>query len=84
MNINKNIAISENGFVFNPSTGDSFSLNPIGTDIIKLLKEEKSVSEIVSELCKKYEVEKYNLENDINDFVFILEQYQLIENEGKN
>ena len=84
MNINKNIAISENGFVFNPSTGDSFSLNPIGTDIIKLLKEEKLVSEIVTELCKKYEVEKYALENDINDFVFILEQYQLIENEGKN
>ena len=84
MNINKNIAISENGFVFNPSTGDSFSLNPIGTDIIKLLKEDKSVSEIVNQLCKKYNVEKHLLEKDIHDFVFTLEQYQLIENEGKN
>jgi hypothetical protein len=26
MNLNKNLAISENGFVFNASTGDSFSI----------------------------------------------------------
>ena len=42
MQINKNIAISDSGFVFNPSTGDSFSTNQVGLEIIRLLKENKS------------------------------------------
>ena len=35
MKLKKNIATSESGFVFNPSTGDSFSLNTIGAEILK-------------------------------------------------
>ena len=41
MKLKKNIAISDSGFLFNPSTGDSYSVNPIGTEIIELLKEGK-------------------------------------------
>ena len=38
MKINRNLAISENGFVFNPTTGDSFSVNEIGALIINEIK----------------------------------------------
>ena len=41
MKIKKNIAISDSGFIFNPSTGESFTVNPIGVEIITLLKEDK-------------------------------------------
>jgi hypothetical protein len=44
MRIKKNIAISESGFIFNPAVGDSYSTNPIGAEIIKMLKESKSVA----------------------------------------
>ena len=37
--LKKNIAVSESGFVFNPTSGDSFSLNTVGTEILKLMKD---------------------------------------------
>ncbi len=30
MNVKKDIAISDSGFVFDPTTGESYSVNPIG------------------------------------------------------
>ena len=33
MKIKTNIALSDSGFLFNPSTGDSYSVNPIGQEI---------------------------------------------------
>ena len=43
MKMRKNIAVSDSGFIFNPGTGDSFSTNPIGMEIISMIKEEKKV-----------------------------------------
>lgn len=80
MKINKNIAISETGFVFNPVTGESFSVNPIGIEIINLLKEDKSLDDIVKLLSKKYNTEQSTIEKDVNDFTTTLKQFML--NEG--
>jgi len=38
MRVRKNIATSDEGFLFNPTTGDSFSTNAIGAEIILLMK----------------------------------------------
>ena len=46
MKLKKNIAISESGFVFDPHSGESFSVNPIGAEIIELIKREKEFNEI--------------------------------------
>ena len=35
MRLKKNIAVSDSGFVFNPTTGDSYSLNPVGKEILQ-------------------------------------------------
>ncbi len=78
MEINKNIAISDSGFVFNPSTGDSFSTNQIGVEIINLLKEGKEISDVVNEVTSKYNVEKSNLEKDLGDFFSMLTSFQII------
>jgi hypothetical protein len=50
MKISKNIAISDAGLVFNPVTGESFSVNPIGVEIINLMREGKSVKAISESL----------------------------------
>ena len=42
MKLKKNIATSEAGFIFNPGTGDSFSVNNIGSEILVMFKENKS------------------------------------------
>ncbi|MEI6059246.1 MAG: PqqD family protein [Bacteroidota bacterium] len=68
MKIKKNIASSEEGFIFNPGTGDSFSTNTIGAEIILLLKEEKSQPEIIHAICAKYDVDQSQFEKDLDDF----------------
>lgn len=78
MELNRNIAISESGFIFNPLTGDSFSSNPVGQDIIRLLKEEKDKDAIIKELHKKYAVERTVIEKDLYDFFLMLRNFQLL------
>ena len=79
MRLKKNIAVSESGFVFDPTTGDSFSLNRIGLEIIELLRQENASDEIIGELLKKYDVDKGSLEKYFYDFTSMLRYYQLIE-----
>ncbi len=79
MKLKKNIATSENGFVFNPSTGDSFSSNPIAATILGLLKAGHSAEEIKTELLSQYEVEPSQLERDIDDFLHQLRDENLLE-----
>lgn len=79
MKLKKNIATSESGFIFNPGNGDSFSVNEIGAEIINLMKEERSKSEIIKTISSKYETEKNQVEKDLEDFISILVSYNLLE-----
>jgi hypothetical protein len=81
MKLNKNIALSDSGFVFNPGTGDSFSTNPIGMEIIKLLKEGKNIGEIKAHLLKEYAIDETTLEKDCYDFESMLSKLKLTEGE---
>lgn len=79
MKLKKNIATSEAGLIFNPGTGDSFSVNTIGSEILSLLKDNKSRQEIVDAVSIKYITEKNQLEKDLDDFVSMLNDYNLLE-----
>jgi hypothetical protein len=79
MGIRKNIAVSEEGFLFNPTTGDSFSTNPVGSEIIALLKQDKSISDIKIEIGKQYDVDSYLLERDLEDFMTLLKEHNILE-----
>lgn len=77
MKIKKNVAISESGFIFNPTTGDSFSTNPIGLEIIRMLKDEKSKDEIRSAIISRYNTDESTFEKDYYDFVMMLVNNQV-------
>ena len=79
MKLKKNIATSEAGFIFNPGTGDSFSVNDIGAEILAMFKDSKQVQEIIDYISAKYDVEKSQLEKDLEDFVSQLYNYNLLE-----
>lgn len=79
MKLKKNIAVSASGFIFNPGTGDSFSVNEIGAEIIRLLQENKPISDISAAISSKYEVEKNQLEKDMDDFISLLFSFNLLE-----
>jgi hypothetical protein len=79
MKLRKNIATSEAGLIFNPGTGDSFSVNNTGNEILARLKENCSVEEIINFISSKYDVEKIQLEKDLDDFISQLSDYNLLE-----
>ena len=78
MQLNRNIAVSETGFIFNPSTGDSFSANPVGQDVIRLLKEGKNREEISKAVQEKYAIDAASVDKDMDDFLMMLRNYQLL------
>lgn len=79
MKVNNNVAISNSGFIFNATRGDSFTTNPIGLDILNWLKEGKTTEEIISNIVEKYEVDATKSEIDVLDFFKMLKEYHLTE-----
>lgn len=79
MRFKKNIATSEAGFIFNPGSGDSFSSNPIGSDILVQLKEDKSIQDIIEMICAKYDVGRNQFEKDLEDYLSQLRDYNLLD-----
>ena len=85
MQIKKNIAISDSGYIFNPGTGESFMVNPIGKEILEYLKEQKSFEEILSGITDQYNVAGPTFEKDYYDFIHTLKKNHLLEeNEEEN
>ena len=79
MKLQKNVAVSEAGLLFNPVTGESYSVNPIGVEIINMMREEKTPEHISRFILGKYETDKATFEKDYHDFIGILEHYNLLE-----
>jgi len=79
MKLKKNIATSEAGLIFNPGTGDSFSVNSVGSEILSMLREDKSQQEIIDYVSSKYDAERNQLERDLDDFTAQLNDYNLLE-----
>ncbi|WP_456383295.1 HPr-rel-A system PqqD family peptide chaperone [Persephonella sp.] len=72
------LAINDEGFVFDPLTGESFTVNQTGLFILKELKEGKSQEEIVQDLVENFEVSQEEAERDLVDFIEKLRSYRLI------
>lgn len=79
MKLKNNIAISESGFVFDAGTGETYSLNPVGADILKLMNEGKNQEEIVDYFLEKYDVSLGVFESAYFDFISTLNQFNLID-----
>lgn len=79
MIIKVNIALSENGFVFNPSTGDSFTLNNTGKEVLMMIKEGKNISQIADLMIAKYDADRITIERYLEDFVNDLSMNNLME-----
>lgn len=65
----RHLAISDSGFVFDPITGFTFSLNPTGLFILRQLKDGCSVEQVVVLLQREFDSEADDLVRDVDDFV---------------
>lgn len=78
MNRLPRLAINDEGFVFDPSTGESFTVNKTGLDIIRELKAGKAQEDIAAALADTYDVDTGEAERDVMDFADRLRSFQLI------
>lgn len=81
MKLKKNIALSESGFVFDPTTGDSYSLNQEAREVVRLMNDGKELSEITDYMVGIYNVERNDFEKYFFDFASMLRQFRLLEDE---
>lgn len=79
MKISEEIKISDNGFVFNAHTGESFSLNPVGLEIIKMIATNRDFDEIRESILEKYDVDDLDFEKDFYEFSTMLKHHQLMQ-----
>ena len=77
MKITEKIKISDNGFLFNSGTGDSFSLNPTGLELIKMIAADRDLDEIRDSFLQKYEVDDLTFEKDFYEFCALLKHHQI-------
>lgn len=83
MKVKNNIAVSDNGFVFNPGSGESFTVNPVGLDMLNCMRKGMTSNEIAAAISGQYEVDATQAERDLIEFSEMLRQYRLLESEDE-
>ncbi len=79
MKLIKNLALSESGFAFNGSNGDSFILNETALFILSKIKLNLSRDQIIQALIDEYDVNEITAEKDLIDFINQLKSFELLE-----
>jgi len=69
----RSLAISDTGFVFDPRTGHSYSVNRTGLAVLRAMKEGRSRHEIADTLSRDF-TRANAVEEDLNVFVKLLEE----------
>lgn len=64
----KFIDMTENGFVFDPCTGESYTLNSCGQLVLKRLQTGETSQQIVEFFIHQFGIDKNTAERDIADF----------------
>jgi PqqD family protein of HPr-rel-A system len=71
----RELALSDSGFVFDPSTGHTFTVNPSGLSILRWLKDGAEPQEIAQRLADQFELEPgEDPARDVQDFLMQLRE----------
>ena len=74
----KNLAISETGFVFDPHSGATFTVNPTGLAVLTGLRDGQSTNQIVESLKTAFDGATNESKDDVVEFVQLLRQHGLV------
>ena len=78
----KDLAVSETGFVFDPYSGATFSLNASALCLLRGLKEGLDREELVDRLEELFDVTDADLSRDIDEFLELLRYNGVLPHEG--
>lgn len=79
MKLKKSLALSESGFTFDPSTGESYTANHAGARILGLLRDGNDEESIIAALLQEFETTRSVLEKHLADFFSVLRQHGFFE-----
>ena len=71
----RRLALSESGFVFDPVSGHSFTVNTTGYSVLRKMQTSANVIDLVDELHEEFEVEHAVAERDVLEFASVLRNY---------
>jgi hypothetical protein len=79
----KDLAISDTGFVFDPMTGITSTVNPTGRFILLQLKEGATVEQVEEALRGAFDlVDGDDPHRDVREFVLVLREQGLLPRDG--
>lgn len=78
MQLKDNIVVTETGFVFDPDTGESFSVNPIGRELLEKLGQHLGTEAITQQITEKYDVDALRFQRYFDDFLIMLRHFNLV------
>lgn len=82
MKITEDVRISDNGFVFNSKTGDSFNVNPTGLELTRMIAQGLDFDAIEKLFLEKYELDDLTFEKDFYEFCALIKHHQITTHEN--
>jgi hypothetical protein len=65
----KRLALSESGFVFDPVSGQSFSVNDTGLVILRLAQHQDDIEQLIEQLLEQFDASSVEIKRDVQDFI---------------
>ena len=72
------LMINDGGFAFNPQTGQTYSINPTGVDVIHWLNEGFGLDKVIVRMQDEFEIDEFTATQDFHSFVDSLRQNGLL------
>jgi len=74
----RSLALNPDGFAFDPTTGESFTVNPTGLVLLEGLREGDQPQELVARLVNAFDVSTEDASRDVDDFLEHLRAVRLL------
>lgn len=78
----EHLALSDNGFLFDTRTGNTFTLNKTATWLLKSLIAGTAEADLSAALCERFEIDEGTAKRDTEQFLFRLRDLHLRGGEG--
>ena len=75
----RDIAVSDSGFVFDPHSGVTYTVNATGRAVIDAIREGLDRDDIVEILDDGFDTEGADLHRDVDEFVHLLKRAGLVD-----
>ena len=65
----RSLALNPDGFAFDPTTGESFTLNSTGLVLLEGLRDDEDPQALVARLVERFDVSAEDASRDVDDFL---------------